>query len=110
MLVDFENVNYVPHSFLSVLLATPVHILGMTAYKKIKILNANPEIRETIDFIFDENTEWQAKEIGRVIQENKPNGDNIDLTMIQHISSISWDNIILYGNYILNRAKIKLGA
>ncbi|MBF0282898.1 MAG: DUF4325 domain-containing protein [Magnetococcales bacterium] len=54
--LDFDNVQAAPHSFLSALLATPVKRLGMAAYKKIKILNATPEIRETIDYILDENT------------------------------------------------------
>lgn len=57
IIVDFNNVESAPHSFLSALLATPVKRLGMKAYKKIKIINANPEIRETVDYIFDENTE-----------------------------------------------------
>lgn len=57
IVIDFDNVNYAPHSFLSALTATPVKLLGMDAYKRIKIVNANPEIRETIDYIFDENTE-----------------------------------------------------
>lgn len=56
ILVDFNNVENAPHSFLSALLATPIKRLGMDAYKKIKIVNASPEIRETIDFILDENT------------------------------------------------------
>lgn len=56
ILVDFKNVENAPHSFLSALLATPIKRLGMEAYKKIKIINASPEIRETIDFILDENT------------------------------------------------------
>jgi len=57
ILVDFDNVNSAPHSFLSALLATPIKQLGLSAYKKIKIINSSPEIRETIDFILDENTE-----------------------------------------------------
>lgn len=56
ILIDFNNVENAPHSFLSALLATPIKRLGMDAYKKIKIVNASPEIRETIDFILDENT------------------------------------------------------
>jgi hypothetical protein len=56
ILIDFNNVANAPHSFLSALLATPIKRLGMQAYKKIKIVNASPEIRETIDFIMDENT------------------------------------------------------
>jgi hypothetical protein len=54
--LDFEEIISAPHSLLNALLATPIQRLGMSAYKKIKILNASPEIRETIDFIFDENT------------------------------------------------------
>ena len=51
---------------------------------------------------------WQAKEINRVIQEYLPDDGSIDISLIEHVSPISWENIILYGDYILNRAKIKL--
>ena len=54
--IDFEEVISAPHSLLNALLATPIQRLGMKAYKKIKIINASPEIRETVDFILDENT------------------------------------------------------
>lgn len=54
--IDFEEIVSAPHSLLNAFLATPIQRLGMAAYKKIKIINASPEIRETIDFILDENT------------------------------------------------------
>ena len=54
--VDFEEVISAPHSLLNALLATPIQRLGLAAYKKIKVINASPEIRETVDFIMDENT------------------------------------------------------
>ncbi|MBD2198563.1 MULTISPECIES: STAS-like domain-containing protein [Calothrix] len=54
--IDFDDIISAPHSFLNALLATPIRQYGMAAYKKIKIINAAPEIRETIDFIMDENT------------------------------------------------------
>lgn len=54
--IDFEEIISAPHSFLNALLATMISRLGMSAYKKIKIINASPEIRETVDFILDENT------------------------------------------------------
>lgn len=54
--LDFEEVISAPHSLLNALLATPIQRLGLAAYKKIKIINASPEIRETVDFIMDENT------------------------------------------------------
>ncbi len=46
---------------------------------------------------------WQAKEINRVIVECDPEGSNIDLSMIKHISPITWDNVILYGEYVLDQ-------
>lgn len=54
--IDFEEVTSAPHSLLNALLATPIRMLGLTAYKKIKVINASPDIRETVDFILDENT------------------------------------------------------
>lgn len=57
ILIDFDNVSSAPHSFLSALLASPIKSLGMRAYKKLKFISTSPEIRETIDFIFDDNTE-----------------------------------------------------
>lgn len=48
---------------------------------------------------------WQAKEIHRVIENNKL-PENINLNLISHISPVSWENIILYGDYILNRNKV----
>lgn len=56
IVIDFDRVVSSPHSFLSALLASPIKTLGMTAYKQLKFVNATPEIRETIDFILDDNT------------------------------------------------------
>jgi hypothetical protein len=54
--LDFDQVKSSPHSFLSALLATPIERLGLKAFKQIKIINALQDIRETIDFIFEDNT------------------------------------------------------
>nr|VFJ91647.1 MAG: protein of unknown function (DUF4325) [Candidatus Kentron sp. LFY] len=54
--MDFSDVKSAPHSFLDALLAAVIRVMGMKAYKKIKIIDAATEIRETIDFILDENT------------------------------------------------------
>lgn len=56
LLIDFDGVTSAPHSFLSALFATPIGRMGMAAYKRLKVVNASPEIRETIDYILDENT------------------------------------------------------
>jgi TnpA family transposase len=50
---------------------------------------------------------WQSKEITRVIKECNPELEGINLAMIEHISPIEWENIILYGEYIINRNSVK---
>ncbi|MBC7010432.1 DUF4325 domain-containing protein [Pseudoalteromonas sp. BZK2] len=57
ILLDFKGIESSPHSFLSALLASPIKSVGMRAYKVFKIVNATADIRETVDFILDENTE-----------------------------------------------------
>jgi TnpA family transposase len=50
---------------------------------------------------------WQAKEIHRVIQTHTL-PDHINLALLSNISPVSWENIILYGDYVLNRNKVVL--
>lgn len=51
---------------------------------------------------------WQAKEMNRVVSECDPNGNGIELQLIEHISPITWDNVILYGEYVLDEKMVKL--
>jgi TnpA family transposase len=44
---------------------------------------------------------WQAKEISRVVRCHEPEDGNIDVVMLEHVSPIEWDNLILYGQYVL---------
>ena len=41
----------------------------------------------------------QAKEISRIINACNPASHDIDTSFLPHISSIGWDNVILYGQY-----------
>jgi len=50
---------------------------------------------------------WQAKEIHRVIQTYTP-PEHINLALLSNISPVSWKNVILYSDYILNRNKVTL--
>jgi TnpA family transposase len=50
---------------------------------------------------------WQSKEINRVILEGDPEAEGIDLTLLEHISPVGWDNVLLYGEYVLNRSLVK---
>jgi len=45
---------------------------------------------------------WQVKEISRVILECDSDGAGIDLSLLEHISPVGWENITLYGEYVLN--------
>jgi Tn3 transposase DDE domain len=52
---------------------------------------------------------WQAKEISRVVRWCQPANaeDKIDIALLEHISPIEWDNIILYGQYVLDRSQVR---
>jgi len=51
---------------------------------------------------------WQAKEINRVVFDCDPEGTDIDLQLMGHISPITWDNVILYGEYVLDENLVRL--
>lgn len=51
---------------------------------------------------------WQAKEINRVLNEGAPESARIDISLLEHVSPIEWDNVILYGEYVLNRELIQI--
>lgn len=56
LFLDFENVESSTHSFLNALLASPIRRMGILAYKKIKVVRSSADIRETIDYVLDDNT------------------------------------------------------
>ena len=50
---------------------------------------------------------WQAREISRTISQGDPAPDGIDLQLLEHVSPIEWDNVVLYGQYILDRKLVR---
>ena len=50
---------------------------------------------------------WQAKEISRIIKEYNSEAEGIDITLLAHISPIEWSNVILYGEYKLNKDLVR---
>ena len=56
ILLDFNDVETSTHSFLNALLASPIRRMGLRAYKIIRVVNAPRDIRETIDYVLDDNT------------------------------------------------------
>ena len=49
----------------------------------------------------------QAKDISRVIRTADPERHGIELSLLRHVSPIEWDNIVLYGEYVLNRRLVR---
>ena len=45
---------------------------------------------------------WQAKEISRVLKSCAPEANEIGRANLAHISPIEWENVILYGQYVIN--------
>jgi TnpA family transposase len=50
---------------------------------------------------------WQAKEISRVLKMAIAEGEDIDISLAQYVSPIEWDNVILYGQYVIDPARIR---
>lgn len=50
---------------------------------------------------------WQAKEIKRIVDAYGYELDPSCLAMLPHISPVGWDNVILYGEYVLNKNLVK---
>ena len=51
---------------------------------------------------------WQAKELDRLINSQEFIDMNFDLSLISHLSPVGWDNVVLYGEYIINKLLIKM--
>jgi hypothetical protein len=50
---------------------------------------------------------WQAREISRVLSQSDPEAAGVDLSLLEHVSPIEWDNVVLYGQYILDRKLVR---
>ncbi len=42
-----------------------------------------------------------------IVREGRFRPEDIDLSLLEHINPIGWNNIILYGEYVLNRKLIQ---
>jgi len=50
---------------------------------------------------------WQAREIGRAVTEENPEEDGIDISLLEHVSPIEWENVVLYGEYVIDPSLIR---
>lgn len=49
---------------------------------------------------------WQAREISRAIRHGQPEETGVDLSLLRHVSPIGWDNVVIYGQYVLDPRRI----
>jgi TnpA family transposase len=50
---------------------------------------------------------WQSKELNRLFNLDEFKQMGFDPNLMKHISPVNWDNIVLYGEYIINMEMIK---
>ena len=50
---------------------------------------------------------WQIREIDTVLRHWDPLEEGVDPSLLPHISPIGWDNVILYGEYALDRSLVR---
>ena len=50
---------------------------------------------------------WQAREISRILRTEDPATAGVDPKLLEHISPIEWDNVILSGQYVIDRRLIR---
>jgi hypothetical protein len=50
---------------------------------------------------------WQILQIDGVLRHWDPAEDGVDPSFLSHISPIGWDNVVLYGEYHLDRSLVR---
>jgi hypothetical protein len=43
----------------------------------------------------------------RVLSQCDPVANGVDTSLLEHVSPIEWDNVVLYGQYILDRKLVR---
>jgi hypothetical protein len=46
---------------------------------------------------------WQILEIDSVLRHRDPEADGVNPALLPHISLVGWENVVLYGEYHLDR-------
>jgi Tn3 transposase DDE domain len=49
---------------------------------------------------------WQILQIDGVLRHWDPTEDGIDPALLTHLSPLGWDNVVLYGEYHLDRSLV----
>jgi hypothetical protein len=54
-----------------------------------------------------ESTTEPLRPIASVSPRSVPEGEDINISLLEHVSPIEWENVILYGQYVLNPDDIR---
>lgn len=46
--------------------------------------------------------------LNRLILDHPPESASIDLSLLERTSPVSWDNVVLYGEYVLDQQRIQV--
>ena len=57
--------------------------------------------------IFPSRSQLASQQITRTGRAGAVTKEGLAATLLQHVSPIEWDNIVLYGEYVLNRRLVR---
>ena len=57
--------------------------------------------------IFPSRNQLASKQIRGTGRAEAVTKEGLAATLLQHVSPIEWDNVILYGQYVLDRALVR---
>ena len=57
--------------------------------------------------IFPSRSQLASKRITQTLRSGAIAEEGLAATLLQHVSPIEWDNVILYGQYVLDRARVR---
>ena len=57
--------------------------------------------------IFPSRNQLASKQVTRTGRAEAVTKEGLAATLLQHVSPIEWDNVILYGQYVLDRALVR---
>ena len=57
--------------------------------------------------IFPSRSQLASKQITRTGRAEAVTKEGLAATLLQHVSPIEWDHVILYGQHVLDRARVR---
>ena len=81
-------------------------IVSGTLYSQLTSIKTDIII-DTWAMIFPSRSQLASKQIRRTGRAEAVTKEGLAATLLQDVSPIKWDNVILYGQYVLDRARVR---